>query len=346
MGTDIETAAMRRALELAVVEGVLRGPNPRVGCVLLNADGGILSTGAHRGVGTLHAEADALAAVGGSAAGATAVVTLEPCNHVGRTPPCARSLIDAGVARVVYAQADVNPRATGGAAALVAAGVDVEGGLLADEALALNPYWTFAVTSGRPFVTWKVATTLDGRVAAADGSSRWITSEDSRADVHRLRGQVDAVAVGTGTVLADDPQLTVRTGGSDGPALPAEQQPLRVVIGRRPVPASARVRDAAAPTILLSSHDVGAVLAQLQDLEVRHLLLEGGPTLAGAFVAAGLVDRVVAYVAPALLGSGPPALGDAGISTIGDALRLQPDDVAQLGPDVRITARVVRAEED
>ena len=179
----------------------------------------------------------------------------------------------------------------------------------------LNPYWTFAATHGRPYVTWKLATTLDGRSAAADGSSRWITSPESRADVHRLRSTVDAVMVGTGTVLADDPELTVREGGV--PVAP-DRQPLRVVLGSRPLPPGARVLDAS------------------------------GPTLAGAMVAAGLVDRVVAYIAPVLLGAGPAALGDAGITTITQALRLEPDvdePVTRFGPDVRIIARVVRAEE-
>ena len=348
MASDTETTAMRRALSLAAAPGLPTGPNPRVGCVLLAADGSVLATGVHRGAGTPHAEVDALAVAARSARsarGATAVVTLEPCNHTGRTGPCAVALVEAGIARVVYAQADLNPVATGGASTLRAAGVDVEGGLLADEAEALNPYWTFAVTHGRPYVTWKLATTLDGRSAAADGSSRWITSEESRADVHRLRSTVDAVLVGTGTVLADDPELTVREGGAP---IPRERQPLRVVLGSRPVPPGARVLDASAPTVLLAGHDLPSALADLAARDVQHVLLEGGPTLAGAMVAAGLVDRVVAYIAPVLLGAGPAALGDAGITTISQALRLEPDvdePVARFGPDVRVIARVVRAEE-
>jgi diaminohydroxyphosphoribosylaminopyrimidine deaminase/5-amino-6-(5-phosphoribosylamino)uracil reductase len=345
VASDDETAAMRRALVLAAGDGIPTGPNPRVGCVLLRADGTTLATGVHRGAGTPHAEVDALSAAGHHAGGATAVVTLEPCNHIGRTGPCAQALLSAGVSRVVYGQSDPNPVAAGGAATLAAGGVDVEGGLLADEAAALNPIWTFFATEGRPFVTWKFAATLDGRSAAADGSSRWITSAESRADVHRLREEVDGVLVGTGTVLADDPQLTVRAGGTEGEPLAAERQPLRVVIGLRPVPATARVLDASAPTLLLRTRDLREVLAELAAGDVQHVLLEGGPTLAGAFVAAGLVDQVVAYLAPALLGDGPAALGSAGISTLASALRLEPDDVTRFGPDVRITARVVRAEE-
>ena len=346
MVTPAESAAMRRALELAASEGVPRGPNPRVGCVLIDVAGRTVGEGYHRGAGTPHAEVDALAAAGAQASGATAVVTLEPCNHTGRTGPCAAALVQAGVARVVYAQADTNPVAVGGAATLRAAGVDVEGGLLADEAAALNLAWTFAVTHRRPLVTWKVAGSLDGRAAAADGSSRWITGPQARADVHALRATVDAVVVGTGTVLADDPRLTARRGGSDGPDLPAERQPLRVVVGARPVPAGARVLDAAARSLVLATHDLPDVLAALFARDVQHVLLEGGPTLAGAFVSAGLVDRVVAYVAPVLLGAGPAVLGPAGISTIGGALRLRTQDVTRLGDDVRITARVLRGGEE
>lgn len=340
MATPAETAAMRRALELAASAGVPVGPNPRVGCVLLDAAGRTVAEGFHRGAGTPHAEIAALRAAGAAARGATAVVTLEPCNHSGRTGPCAAALVGAGVSRVVYGQADVNPVAAGGAQALRAGGVDVEGGLLAAESAALNPVWTFAVERGRPMVTWKTAGSLDGRAAAADGTSRWITGALARADVHALRATVDALVVGTGTVLADDPRLTARRGGSDGPDLPAAEQPLRVVVGHRPVPPGARVLDGAAPTLVLATHDPRHVLDVLFARDVQHVLLEGGPTLAGAFVAAGLVDRVVAYVAPVLLGAGPAVLGPAGITTVGAALRLTTQDVTRLGDDLRITALV------
>jgi diaminohydroxyphosphoribosylaminopyrimidine deaminase/5-amino-6-(5-phosphoribosylamino)uracil reductase len=273
------------------------------------------------------------------------VVTLEPCNHTGRTGPCSQALVDAGVTRVVFGQSDPNPLAAGGAAVLASAGVQVEGGVLAGQAAAVNPAWTFAVTNSRPLVTWKLAATLDGRSAAADGTSRWITSRQARADVHRLRGTADAVLVGTGTVLADDPQLTVRRGGSSGDPLPPREQPLRVVVGHRPLPPAARVLDASAATEVMSTHDLVAVLADLHARQVRHVLLEGGPTLAGAFVAAGLVDRVVAYVAPVLLGAGPAVLGDAGIATIDAAVRLHTEDVTVFGPDVRITARLTPGQE-
>ncbi len=331
-------AAMRRALALAASPGVPAGPNPRVGCVLLADDGATLAEGFHRGAGTPHAEADALARAGTAARGATAVVTLEPCAHTGRTGPCAQGLVEAGVARVVFAQTDPNPVAAGGADVLRAAGVEVESGLLAVESLALNEIWTFAVTEGRPFVTWKAAATLDGRIAASDGSSRWITSRAARAEVHDLRASVDAVVVGTGTVLADDPQLAVRR---DGEVIEG-RQPLRVVVGLRDLPAASRVLDGAARTLHLRTHDPLEVLAALRQLDAQHVLIEGGPTLAAAFVRAGLVDAVRWYVAPALLGAGRAALDDAGMDSIGQALRLDVVDVARIGDDVRIDARVRR----
>ncbi|CAB5029191.1 MAG: bifunctional diaminohydroxyphosphoribosylaminopyrimidine deaminase/5-amino-6-(5-phosphoribosylamino)uracil reductase RibD [Actinobacteria bacterium] len=339
--TDRESDAMRRALVLAATPGVPQGPNPRVGCVLLAPDGAVFAEGYHRGAGTAHAEVDALSRAGDAARGSTAVVTLEPCDHTGLTGPCTQALIAAGVARVVFAQSDPNPLAAGGAATLRAAGIEVVAGLLSAEATALNERWSFAVTRGRPFVTWKAATTLDGRIAAADGSSRWITSADARADVHRIRSEVDAVIVGTGTVLADDPHLAVRVGGEVDHAA---RQPMRVVVGLRDLPAGARVLDDAAPTLQLRSHDPLDVLHSLFERGARHVLLEGGPTLASAFVSAGVIDAVRWYVAPALLGAGAVALAEAGMATISDALRLQVTAVTLVGGDVRIDARVLRVE--
>lgn len=336
MASDAERSAMRRALALAADPEVPLGPNPRVGAVVLDAHGTVLGEGFHRGAGAPHAEVDALAAAGPSAHGATVVVTLEPCHHQGRTGPCTRALLEAGVARVVFAQPDVNPVASGGARALRDAGVSVEGGVLRDAAEALNGAWSFAVRHGRPLVTFKCAATLDGRTAAADGSSRWITGEAARAEVHRLRSLVDAVVVGTGTVLVDDPRLTARA--VEGTSL--ARQPLRVVVGDRPLPSAARVLDDSAPTLLIRGHDVTQVLATLYQRDVQHVLLEGGPTLAGAFLRSDLVDRVVGYIAPALLGDGPALVSDLGAVTIADALRLRLDEVRRVGPDIRWTARL------
>jgi len=327
-------AAMARALTLAADDDVPLGPNPRVGCVLLGPDGATVAEGHHRGAGTPHAEAAALAAAApGAARGATAVVTLEPCRHTGRTGPCAQALIEAGVARVVYAQADPNPVAAGGAEVLRAAGVEVVGGLLAEEAERLNRAWSFGVRHQRPLVTWKLATTLDGRSAAADGTSRWVSSRAARLDTHRLRAEADTMLVGTGTVLVDDPALTVR----DAHDRPVGRQPLRVVMGERDVPADRRVLDptlsGGAPSLHLRTRDPREALARLWELDRRHVFLEGGPTLAAAFLTAGLVDEVVAYVAPMFLGAGLSSVGDLGISTVTDALRPAVTDVTVLPPD-------------
>ena len=337
--TPAERAAMARAIELARTEGVPLGPNPRVGCVLLDEDGRRVGEGYHRGAGTPHAEVAALADAGERARGATALVTLEPCNHTGRTGPCAEALVAAGVRRVVFAQADPNPVAAGGAETLRAAGVDVVGGLMAAEARAVNHVWTFAVEHQRPFVTWKFATTLDGRSAAADGTSRWVSSPPARRDTHRLRALCDAILVGTGTVLVDDPRLTVRDDADRD--LPRDRQPLRVVMGERDVPAGRRVLDDAAETVHLRTRDPREVLEALFARDRQHLFLEGGPTVAAAFLGAGLVDEVVAYVAPMLLGAGRNAVGDLGITTIADALHLEVVDVTVLGEGDATNVRLV-----
>ncbi|MDO3704240.1 bifunctional diaminohydroxyphosphoribosylaminopyrimidine deaminase/5-amino-6-(5-phosphoribosylamino)uracil reductase RibD [Micromonospora sp. C28SCA-DRY-2] len=338
--------AMRRAIELAARGLGTTSPNPVVGCVLLDADGRVVGEGFHAYAGGPHAEIVALAQAGERARGGTAVVTLEPCDHTGRTGPCSTALVQAGVARVVIAVPDPNPVASGGAATLRAAGVQVDLGVRAAEAEAGNIAWLTSMRRGWPYVIWKYAATLDGRSAAADGTSMWITSEAARMDVHALRGTVDAVLVGVGTVLADDPRLTARN-LRDGTL--AIRQPLRVVVdsaGR--TPAGARVRDGAAPTWIATTDEVGAgpdggvdlpaLLAALHGRGVRAVLLEGGPRLAGAFLAAGLVDKVVGYLAPRLLGAGPAALVDAGVTTIAEAIDLELTDVTQIGPDLRITA--------
>ncbi|WP_265446845.1 bifunctional diaminohydroxyphosphoribosylaminopyrimidine deaminase/5-amino-6-(5-phosphoribosylamino)uracil reductase RibD [Flexivirga meconopsidis] len=325
-------ALMREAISLAA-RGPAVDPNPRVGCVLVR-DGVVIGRGWHRGAGTPHAEVAALADAG-DAAGATAYVTLEPCAHVGRTGACADALAAARVARVVFAQSDPNPIARGGADVLRSHGIEVYAGTLAGEASALNDHWTFSLTHGRPWVSWKFAATLDGYSAAADGSSKWITGPDARADVHRLRATAGAIAAGTGTVLADDPQLTVRA--ADGE--PASQQPLRVIIGEREIPATSRVLDDTAPTVQLHTHDPERVLKELHDRGIHHLFLEGGPTLGAAFVAAGLVDEVVGYIAPKLLGAGSSAVGALGIETLADAVSLRLHDLTRVGDDVRLTYR-------
>lgn len=326
-------AEMARALDLA-----RRGPvgvNPRVGCVVLGTDGRVVGEGWHEGAGTPHAEVAALAEAGSAARGGTAIVTLEPCGHTGRTGPCTAALITAGVERVVFARPDHTTHAGGGAERLRAAGIEAT--LLdGDDELraaadALVADWQRTVDLGRPLVTWKVASTLDGRVAAVDGTSAWITGTEARRDVHLLRAEHDTVLVGTGTAWADDPRLSVR----DEAGHEVERQPLRAVMGRRGVrPGSALERAGATE---LPTHDPREALQRLWDLDRRHVWLEGGPTLAAAFWRAGLVDRVVAYVGAALLGSGRSAIDDLAIATIADVARLRLDDVVQLGADVRLT---------
>ena len=329
-------AAMRRAAEAATGVHGSTSPNPPVGCVVLDAAGTPVGVGATEPPPGRHAEVVALHRAGAAAAGGTAVVTLEPCRHHGRTPPCTDALLAAGIAAVHYAVEDPNPLAGGGAQALRAAGLAVHGGLLREEvaAGALRGWLHFART-GMPHVTWKFAASLDGRAAAADGTSRWISSPQARADVHAVRARSDAVVVGTGTALADDPALTVR----DEHGNPAGRQPLRVVVGKRELPPSARLlSDRAAPTLRLATHDPREVLRELAGRGAVEVLLEGGPTLAGAFLEAGCVHRVLGYLAPALLGAGPAVLADAGVATIAEALRLRLDDVARIGPDLRISA--------
>jgi diaminohydroxyphosphoribosylaminopyrimidine deaminase/5-amino-6-(5-phosphoribosylamino)uracil reductase len=327
--------AMRRALQLAG-NGPAEGVNPRVGCVILSPAGAVIAEGWHRGAGTCHAEVDALAQLDPDAArGATAVVTLEPCNHTGRTGPCALALIDAGISRVVYAVTDPGPHSSGGAERLRAAGIDVTGGLLADEVEAFLADWLVAARLGRPFVTVKWASSLDGRAAAADGSSRWITGPAARQDVHERRARADAILVGTGTILADDPSLTARA--VDGTLLP--HQPRPVVVGHRPVPAGAAVHRHPLTPWIVAEHDVAALLRTLHTRGVRKVFVEGGPTLASAFVRAGLVDEYLVYLAPTLLGGDRLALGDIGVAGIDAQYRLQIKELERLGDDILLVAR-------
>jgi len=333
--------AMRAAIEASEATRGVTSPNPPVGAAIVSAGGEIVGIGATQPPGGPHAEVMALRATWERASGGTAYVTLEPCSHYGRTPPCTQALLAAGVKRVFYAVPDPNPRAAGGADVLRAAGVEVEGGLLADQAQR-GPLraWLHYARTGRPHVTWKYATSLDGRVAAADGTSRWISSPMSRAEVHDIRRKVDAILAGTGTVTTDDPQLTAR---EDDGTLSA-RQPLRVVVGRSEIDPAARVLDDAAETLHVRSHDPDEVLAALAERGVVDVLLEGGPRLAGAFLKAHRVDRVLVYVAPILLGAGPAALLDAGVNTITQALPFGIEDVTMSGPDVRISAVPVKTE--
>lgn len=340
--TERETAAMRRALALA--GNGPRGVNPQVGAVILSPAGDVLAEGWHRGAGTPHAEVDALSKLAPHAArGATAVVTLEPCDHTGRTGPCSEALLAAGVARVVYAVDDPGEASSGGAERLRAAGVDVVGGVLAADAGALLRSWLTVQRLGRPHVTVKWAQSLDGRAAAADGTSQWITGPAARADVHLRRSEADAIVVGTGTLLADDPALTARH--PDGSLY--DHQPLPVVLGRRAVPDHAAVLRHPLPLLHRDGENLAgegaggpSLLAELRERGVHRVFVEGGPTVAAAFLRLGVVDELLVYVAPTLLGrEGASAVGPLDVGTIDDQRRLEIDRVERLGDDLLIVAR-------
>jgi diaminohydroxyphosphoribosylaminopyrimidine deaminase/5-amino-6-(5-phosphoribosylamino)uracil reductase len=307
-------------------------PNPPVGAVILSPHGEIVGVGATEPAGGPHAEVVALRAAGERAAGGTAVVTMEPCNHQGRTPPCVDALIDAGIAVVVYAVADPNPDAAGGTERLRAAGVAVSAGVCAEE-VATGPLreWLHKQRTGLPHVTWKFAASVDGRSAAADGSSQWITGEAARADVHRRRAAADAIVVGTGTVFADNPSLTARL--PDGSL--AEHQPLRVVVGKREIPPDSNVSRGDSSTMVLHTRDPHEVIRALSSR--TDVLLEGGPTIAGAFLAAGVLDRILAYIAPVLLGGPFGAVDDVGVTGIAHAVRWRFDGVEKIGPDILLS---------
>lgn len=340
MLSDAQLAeAMRTAIAASEAVRGSTSPNPPVGAVILDKDGRTAGVGATQPPGGPHAEVMAVRAAGEAATGGTAIVTLEPCSHTGRTPPCTDLLKSVGVAQVYFAVADPNPVAAGGKQVLAEAGIPARQGLLAQE-VERGPLraWLHYARTGRPHVTWKYAMTMDGRAAAADGTSRWISGPESRAEVHELRRAADAIVVGTGTVRADDPQLTAR----DADGALRDRQPLRVVVGLGELPPGARVTDESARTVQLHTRKPDEVLTTLGAQGVVDVLLEGGPRLAGAFLQAGLIDRVLAYVAPKLLGSGPMALGEAGVATITQAHVWTVESATMSGPDVRISAIPVR----
>ncbi|WP_394940951.1 bifunctional diaminohydroxyphosphoribosylaminopyrimidine deaminase/5-amino-6-(5-phosphoribosylamino)uracil reductase RibD [Psychromicrobium sp. YIM B11713] len=326
--------AMQQAIDLAL-RGV-RGANPLVGAVVLNQEGEVLATGWHRGAGTPHAEADALTQLSPELSrGSTMVVSLEPCSHVGRMPACSQSIIDAGISRVIYAVDDPDPQATGGAQQLREAGIEVLSGVLRAEAAEVNRRWFSAVTQHRPYTSVHIAQTVDGRIAAADGTSQWISSPESLAANHALRARADAMLVGTGTVLTDNPRLTARQ--ADGSL--AEKQPLRVVLGKRDIPQQAALRGDG-NWIQLPHHDPLAAGQQLRARGIRHLMVEGGAQVTAAFLAADLVDELIISLAPTVLGSGTSSIGELGIQTLADARHFSWDPAASLvqhGRDLTLT---------
>jgi diaminohydroxyphosphoribosylaminopyrimidine deaminase/5-amino-6-(5-phosphoribosylamino)uracil reductase len=358
--TDVDRAHMRRALDLAERGLFTTTPNPRVGCVLVR-DGAVIGEGWHQRAGDPHAEVNALAdarARGHAARGATAYVTLEPCNHTGRTPPCTEALLAAGLARVVIGARDPNPQAAHGAARLAAAGIDVETGLLAEEAEELNIGFVSRMTRGRPWVRLKTAASLDGRTALAGGESQWITGEAARADGHRYRARACAVLTGIGTILQDDPRLDVR-------AVATPRQPRRVIVDRHAqTPVEARVLSGGGAIVVTNGAcnsrwpagvevlplpdgngrvDLQALMRRLADRGVNELHVEAGGKLNGALLLAGVVDELLIYMAPCLLGD--PARGIAefaggGLALLADRVPLAIRALDRIGGDLRVIARV------
>lgn len=345
---------MARALQLAARGLYTTNPNPRVGCVIVK-DGHVVGEGWHERAGSAHAEVHALKAAGDAARGATAYVTLEPCSHHGRTPPCAEALVDAGVVRVVAATSDPNPLVAGGGISLLTlAGVQAEVGLMETEARALNPGFFSRMTRGRPWVRLKTASSLDGKTALANGASQWITGEAARADVQKLRARACAILTGSGTVVADNPRMNVR-------AFDIGRQPLRVVVDsalRTPVDAAvlpaliACHHAASAPRAALEQAgaevlevpgadgrvDLHALLGRLAQRGVNELHVEAGAVLNGALLGAGLVDEWIAYVAPMALGDDARGLfAHPPLATLADAARFRLADVRQVGADLRLT---------
>lgn len=333
--------AMIRALELALM-GPAKGVNPQVGAVILNSSGEVIGEGFHKGSGTPHAEVVALeAALSGSQklpTGSVAVVTLEPCNHTGKTGPCAQALIAAGVSKVVFASSDPGEISSGGAKTLLAAGIEVEAGVLEERANQQLRVWLTSNKNQRPFVTLKWASSLDGRAAAQDGTSKWISGAQSRADAHRRRSEVDAILVGTGTALIDDPELTARN--ADGSL--QLSQPLRVVLGTRDLPSNLRVFNADAETKTIKTQSIHGALSELYEQGIKHVLVEGGPTLASRFVQMDLVDEYVLYLAPKLIGGDKLAIGSIDVPSIDKAKGLVFQEVSKLGEDVLVVAAPVR----
>ncbi len=307
-------------------------PNPNVSAAIYGVDGSLISDGAHnRLISPDHAEVVAIEKAGSAARGATIVVSLEPCNHTGNTGPCVDAIIDAGIAKVIYAVADPNPVAAGGANRLRDAGVEVEY-IPSRELEAAQGAWLHRIATGRPYFIWKVAATLDGRIAASDGTSQWISSTQSRDDVQILRAQSDAILIGTGTALADNPTLRPRIEGAP--------TPIRIVMGTRDVPADFNLHDGKSQTVFLKSHSTDELLKALDYLPVNQVLVEAGPELGSALFKAGIIDEIVLYQAPILLGSGKSWLEDIGVTTIKDAYSLSAPSVTACGPDYKFRYRV------
>ena len=319
-------AAMARAIELARLGLGKTFPNPIVGAVITTATGEIISEGFHQGAD--HAEVVAINAAKEIPAGSIIYVTLEPCNHQGKTPPCTEAIVTAGISKVVYAVSDPNPIAAGGADKLSAAGIEVVAGIAADEAAFANRAWLTKVAKDRPRITWKIASTMDGKVTASDGSSKWITGEPARADVAIMRSQADAIVTSTATVIADNPGLTAKGLGKN---------PVRIVMGVSELSKDLQILGNDAETLLIKSQDFRELINVSKDRGFNSLMIESGPTFGTALLKEELIDEIVLFQAPTLLGTGTPAIGDLGITNISGRLDFEITDVEVIGADLKIT---------
>jgi diaminohydroxyphosphoribosylaminopyrimidine deaminase/5-amino-6-(5-phosphoribosylamino)uracil reductase len=318
--------AMARAIECASYGLGKTFPNPIVGAVITSATGEFISEGFHQGAE--HAEVIALKAAKEIPAGSIIYVSLEPCNHHGKTPPCVDAIIESGIKKVVYAISDPNPVAAGGSERLRDAGIEVVSGIGEVQAIHENRAWLTKIEKGRPRITWKIASTMDGKVTATDGSSKWITGELARADVAKIRAQADAIVTSTATVIADDPLLTSKGLGKN---------PVRIVMGVTEIESDSQILGTDAETVLIKSQDFNELISLANDRGFNQLLIESGPTLGTALLREELIDEIILFQAPTFLGSGTPSIGDLGISNISGRLDFEITDVEVIGADLKIT---------
>jgi diaminohydroxyphosphoribosylaminopyrimidine deaminase/5-amino-6-(5-phosphoribosylamino)uracil reductase len=321
---------LKRANELACLGLGLTGSNPIVGAVVVDASGAIIGEGFHKS--GPHAEVVALEQAGQLAKGTTLYVTLEPCSHQGKTGPCTEAIIKAGIAKVVYAVRDPNSLASGGAKTLATAGLEVELNSEVTEIAHENRAWLHKIKNNRPYFIWKIATTLDGRTAAIDGSSKWITGPESRAEVSQLRSESNAILIGTGTALADNPNLI-----PIDLEITRKTNPVRIVMGLREVPSDFNLNNDAAETIFLRSHDFSELLELCAERDFNQVFVESGSELGTALLKAGLIDELIIFQAASLLGSGQSFVGDLGATNIKEKMDFVIRDVAQFGNDLKIT---------
>jgi len=320
---------MKRAIELSLQGASFTYPNPIVGAVIADSSGQIISEGFHKGAE--HAEVLAINNAISIPVDATLFVTLEPCNHFGKTPPCTDAIIASGIKNVVFATSDPNPVAAGGAQKLIAAGINVSFGLLAEDAAMANRAWLTKIEKGRPRFIWKIASTLDGKVAAQDGSSKWITSSLSRADVAKLRSHSDAILSSSKTVIADNPTLDSKGAGLN---------PYRIVMGQSKIDPASNIFDDLAKTKVIKSRDISELINFVTTEGFNQVLVEAGPTFGSALLAAGLIDEIVIYLAPAILGSGLSSVADLGIKSIDEKLQLSLISQEVIDQDIKLTYQV------